>query len=167
MQWCFPNFTTYFVGLWRTLLDDIISCPHAEVTSGPFIFAKELHSAAQQVVFHSLGCTGAWGQMEEPHAEPYAMVKKWFAIQIFPSYHDWKRIFLPWTLDWHITTSSGCKKYWPFHFFQQIPVIFRSQFLNFEPSKDQMRLLKIFKRQFLLFFNFVNPSSRLQQLWNI
>ena len=167
MQWCFPNFTTYFVGLWRTLLDDIISCPHAEVTSGPFIFAKELHSAAQQVVFHSLGCTGAWGQMEEPHAEPFAIVKEPFAIQIFPSFHDWKRIFLPWTLDWHITTSSGCKKCWPFHFFQQIPVIFRSQFLNFEPSKDQMRLLKIFKRQFLLFFNFVNPSSRLQQLWNI
>ena len=58
------------------------------MTSGPFIFAKELHSDAQQVVFHSLGCTGAWGQMEEPHAEPFAVVKEEFAIQIFLSFHD-------------------------------------------------------------------------------
>ena len=58
------------------------------MTSGPFIFAKELHSAAQQVVFHSLGCTGAWGQMEERHAEPFAVVKEEFAIQIFLSFHD-------------------------------------------------------------------------------
>ena len=81
------------------LFDDIISCPHAEVTVGPFFFAKDFHSAAQQVVFHSLGCTRAWGQMEEPHAEPFAIVKEPFTIQIFPSFHDWKRIFLPWTLD--------------------------------------------------------------------
>ena len=134
---------------WRTRFDAIISYPHAEVTLGPFIFAKDFHSGAQQVVFHSLGCTRAWGQMEEPHAEPFAIVKEPFTIQIFPSFHDWKRIFLPWTLDWHITTSSGCKKYWSFHFFQQIPVIFRSQFLNFEPSKDPSMLSKFFKCQFL------------------
>ena len=29
-----------FVGLWWTLLDDIISCPHAEVTVGPFFLQK-------------------------------------------------------------------------------------------------------------------------------
>ena len=113
--------------------------------------------------FPSQGCTGAWGHMEEPHAEPFAIVKEPFAFQIFPSFHDWKRIFLPWTLDWHITTSSGCKKYWPFHFFQQIPVIFRSQFLNFEPSKDPMILLKVLKSQFLQFLNSENPSSCLAQ----
>ena len=65
----------HYLFFW-SLLDDSISCPHAEVTLGPFTFAKDFHSSAQQVVFHSLGCTRARGQMEEPHAEPSAMVKE-------------------------------------------------------------------------------------------
>ena len=101
-------------------------------------FVKYFHSAAQQVVFHSLGCTRAWGRMEEPHAEPFAIVKEPFTIQFFPSFHDWKRFFLPWTLDWHITTSPGCKKYWPFYFFfNRFQLFYEANFLTLSQVRIQ------------------------------
>ena len=134
---------------------------------GPFIYANGVHSAAQQAVFHSLGCMRTWGQTEEPHTEQFAMDKEKFAIQIFPIFNDCKLIFLVWGLGSHINVYCGCQKYSLFHFFLQIPVIFRSQFLNFKPCLEPMILLKIFKRQFLYFFNSENPSSCQQQWWNI
>ena len=56
-----------------------------------------------------------------------------FAIQIFPIINDCQRIFLAWGLELNINVYCGCQKHSPFHFFQQIPVIFQSQFLNFGP----------------------------------
>ena len=115
----------------------------------PFIYANGVHSAAQQAVFHSLGCMRTWGQTEEPHTEQFAMDKEKLANQIFPIFNDCKRFFLAWGLGWHINVYCGCQKNSPFHFFVQITVIFRSQFLNLEPCLEPMILLKIFKRQFL------------------
>ena len=118
-------------------------------------------------VFYSLGCIRTWGQTEEPNTEPFAMDKEKFAIHFFSIFNDFKRIFLAWGLGVHINIYCGCQKNSPFHFFVQITVIFQSQFLNLEPCLEPMTLLKIFKRQFLYFFNSENPSSCQQQWWNI
>jgi len=118
-------------------------------------------------VFYSLGCIRTWGQTEEPNTEPFAMDKEKFAIHFFSIFNDFKRIFLAWGLGVHINIYCGCQKNSPFHFFVQITVIFQSQFLNLEPCLEPMTLLKIFKRQFLYFFNSENPSSCQQQGWNI
>ena len=94
-------------------------------------------------------CKLPWGQKEEPQTEQFAMTKEKLAIQIFPIFIDCKWIFLAWGLEWHINVYCGCQKYSSFHFFLQILVIFRSQFLTFEPCLEPMMLSKIFKCQFL------------------
>ena len=94
-------------------------------------------------------------------------IRKNLQLIFFSIFNDFKWIFLAWGLGVHINIYCGCQKNSPFHFFVQITVIFQSQFLNLEPCLEPMTLLKIFKRQFLYFFNSENPSSCQQQWWNI
>lgn len=146
---------------------EMTSCLHTEVGLVPFIYANGVQFSCSAGCFYSLGCMRTWGQTEEPNTEPFAMDKEKFAIHFFSIFNDFKRIFLAWGLGVHINIYCGCQKNSPFHFFVQITVIFQSQFLNLEPCLEPMTLLKIFKRQFLYFFNSENPSSCQQQGWNI
>ena len=52
---------------------EMTSCRHTEV-----IYTNGVHSAAQQAVFHSLGCIRTWCQTEEPHTEQFTMDKEKF-----------------------------------------------------------------------------------------
>merc|ERR1712208_131005 len=119
-------------------------------------------------VFYFLGCIRTWGQTEEPNTEPFAMDKEKFAIHFFLQFfNDFKRIIWHGALGYISIFTVDAKKNSPFHFFVQITVVFQSQFLNLEPCLEPMTLLKIFKHQFLYFFNSENPSSCQQQWWNI
>ena len=73
---------------------------------------------------------------------------------------------LPLAVSQHLMAACQCQNKSPAHFLLQIIAIFQSQFLKCGAKKDQMKKMKIFKRQFLNFLNAANQKIR-GQSWNV
>ena len=67
---------------------------------------------------------------------------------------------LPLAVSQHLMAACQCQNKSPAHFLLQIIAIFQSQFLKCGAKKDQMKKMKIFKRQFPNFFNAANKKIR-------
>ena len=74
---------------------------------------------------------------------------------------------LPLAVSQHLMAACQCQNKSPAHFLLQIIAIFQSQFLKCGAKKDQMKKMKIFKRQFLNFFNAANQKKIRGQSWNV
>ena len=111
--------------------------------------------AAQQPAFQTLVGRRNWGKMEEPGL---TFCRARFAIVLW-TFCDFFAIFLPLALDQHLIAACQCQNKSPAHFLLQKIAIFQSQFLKCGAKKDQMKKMKIFKCQFLNFFNAANPKK--------
>jgi len=67
--------------------------------------------------------------------------------------------FLPLAVNQHLIAACQCQNKSPAHFLLQIIAIFQSQSLKCEAKKDQMKKMKIFKGQFLNFFDAANKKE--------
>ena len=111
--------------------------------------------AAQQLAFQTLVGRRNWGKMEEPGL---TFCRARFAIVLW-TFCDFFAIFLPLALDQHLIAACQCQNKSPAHFLLQIIAIFQSRFLKCEAKKDQMKKMKIFKGQFLNFFDAANQKN--------
>ena len=105
--------------------------------------------------FPGSGLNEELGKMEEPGLN---FCRARFAIVLW-TFCDFFAIFLPLALDQHLIAACQCQNKSPAHFLLQIIAIFQSRFLKCEAKKDQMKKMKIFKGQFLNFFNAANQKK--------
>ena len=75
------------------------------------------------------------------------------------SRNDFLSNVLPLAVSQHLMAACQCQNKSPAHFLLQIIAIFQSRFLKCEAKKDQMKKMKIFKGQFLNFFDAANQKN--------
>ena len=95
------------------------------------------------------------GKMEEPDLN---FCRARFAIVLW-TFCDLFSPFLPLAVNQHLIAACQCQNQSPAHFLLQVIAIFQSQFLKCEAKKDQMKKMKIFKDQFLNFFDAANQKK--------
>ena len=113
--------------------------------------------AAQQsaACFPGSGLNEELGKMEEPGLN---FCRARFAI-VVQTCCDFFSNVLPLAVSQHLIAACQCQNKSPAHFLLQKIAIFQSQFLKCGAKKDQMKKMKIFKCQFLNFFNAANPKK--------
>jgi len=105
--------------------------------------------------FPGSGLNEELGKMEEPGLN---FCRARFAI-VLRTCCDFFSNVLPRAVSQHLMAACQCQNKSPAHFLLQIIAIFQSQFLKCGAKIDQMKKMKIFKRQFLNFFNAVNQKK--------
>ena len=105
--------------------------------------------------FPGSGLNEELGKMEEPGLN---FCRARFAI-VLRTCCDFFSNVLPLAVNQHLIAACQCQNKSPAHFPLQKIAIFPSQFLKCGAKKDQMKKMKIFKCQFLNFFNAANPKK--------
>ena len=127
------------IGAWPTLV-------------GSLFWVSICSSAA---CFPGSGRKEELGKMEEPGLN---FCRARFAIVLW-TFCDFFSTFLPLAVNQHLIAACQCQNKSPAHFLLRIIAIFQSQSLKCEAIKDQMKKMKIFKDQFLNFFDAANQKK--------
>ena len=164
----FHSFFAFFSLLEKTETLDKKGDPHTRSPVGPrypegdpfgnnasvgsLFWASVCSSAA---CFPGSGLNEELGKMEEPGLN---FCRARFAI-VLRTCCDFFSNVLPLAVNQHLIAACQCQNKSPSHFLLQIIAFFQSQFLKCGAKKDQMKKMKIFKCQFLNFFNAANPKK--------
>ena len=105
--------------------------------------------------FPGSGLNEELGKMEEPGLN---FCRARFAI-VLRTFCDFFSNDLPLAVSQHLIAACQCQNKSPAHFLLQKIAIFQSQFLKCGAKKDQMKKMKIFKSQYLNFFNAANQKK--------